>query len=93
RAIAENLVGIETVIPGEALRQEVAKTLNYLRPANTAIILTLLHDNTSWVQRSPENETLAGQIFIFSGKITIVVAEAGENRIVQVPATLALLQR
>ncbi|MEM3519375.1 MAG: hypothetical protein QW179_02280 [Candidatus Hadarchaeales archaeon] len=93
RAIAENLVGIETVVPGDILHREVGRVLDYLRPLNTTVVLTLSHGDTFWIQTSPENGGYGKQMFIFSGKISIVVAEAGENRIVQVPATLTLFER
>lgn len=93
RAVAENLVGVETVVPGEILHQNLAEVLDYLRPAGTALILSLSHENRSWIQSSPDGSPADIGRFGFSGKITVVVAEAGENRIAQIMATLSLLPR
>jgi hypothetical protein len=50
------------------------------------------YENRDWVLVSPPGFELMGEEFTFSGKVTIVVAEAGENRVAQVSAEVSLFR-
>lgn len=93
-AIAENVLGIAPqVVPGDYLRSRVDNALFYLRPPGYAVVLELTHENSSWVQVCPSDAgTPAPDVekFIFSGKVTIIIAEAGENRVAQADASLTI---
>jgi hypothetical protein len=93
QAIAENLIEIgEPVVPGNLLENELAKALGYLRPSSFGAHILMSYENRDWVLVSPPSFELMGEEFTFSGKVTIVVAEAGENRVAQVSAEVSLFR-
>ncbi|MEW6592884.1 MAG: hypothetical protein AB1305_04315 [Candidatus Hadarchaeota archaeon] len=88
-AVAENLLGLgETVVPENYLRARIDNILAYLAPQDHKVMVQLTKDNLSWTQ------SYAGQPgaiqFTFSGTVTIIVAEAGENRVAKVNARVVV---
>ena len=95
-AVAENLIGVtEPVVPGDYLRERIDNLLAYLHPLGYAVKIELTRENASWVQTYPAGAgppSPAAEQFAFSGKVTIIIAEAGENRIAQVNAVLTMFK-
>jgi hypothetical protein len=95
-AIAENLIMVTPqVVPGNYLRQRIDDAFSYLSPPGYATILELRYENSSWVQSNPKGAiTLdnASERFTFSGKITMILAEAGGIRVAQLDASVALFK-
>jgi hypothetical protein len=90
RALLENLLGIgEPVVPGEDLRAELSAVLEYLRPPDRGVGIELRFENRVWIQRVPENAPAPADEYVFSGTLTLVIAEA-ENRIAQVVARVSV---
>ncbi|MDI6643154.1 MAG: hypothetical protein QMD95_03785, partial [Candidatus Hodarchaeaceae archaeon] len=95
-AVAENLIGVtRTDMPGDYLRERIDNLLSYLRPPNWAVLIELTRENTSWMQLCPSDVNMPSPTttqFIFSGKWTKIIAEAGENRIVGMKVVLTLFK-
>ncbi|MFH1821019.1 MAG: hypothetical protein ABH852_01040 [Methanobacteriota archaeon] len=95
-ALAENVIGVTPqVVPGEYLRSRVDDALSYLRSPGYAVIIELTHENSSWVQVYPSDiGTPSADVekFTFSGRVTIIIAEAGENRVAQADASLTMFK-
>jgi hypothetical protein len=95
-AVAENVIGVSPqVVPGDYLRSELDLLLSYLRPPGYAVVLELSYENSSWVQFSPKDVGPPApdvEKFTFSGKFTIVIAGAGENRVAQANATVTIFK-
>ena len=102
-AIAENVMEIAPqVVPGDYLISRVDNVLSYFSSPGYAIMVKVTYENSSWEQVHPsEAWTLAENLekfaeiekFTFSGKITIIIAEAVENsRIRQADASLTLFK-
>lgn len=93
--IANNLENFNPAVPGEYLYERIDNVLKYLRPQNYSVTVDLAYDNFSWMQSFPADtggpENTATQ-FTFSGKATIIIAEAGENRVAQVDVVLTLFK-
>ena len=90
-AAAENLLGLgDTVVPENYLRERIDNMLNYLKPTDCSIMVELTNDNRSWVQISDNQPASNATQFTFSGDVTIIVAEAGENRVAQVQAKVTI---
>lgn len=95
KAAAENLIGVtEPVVPENYLRQQIDDLLAYLCPPNYAVMVKLTYDE-NYVEY-PSDIIGPGPTetqFVFSGKVTIIIAGAGENnRVAQVDATLTLFK-
>jgi len=95
-AVAENLMGITPqVVPGDYLQSRVDIALSYLRPPGYAVMIRLVHENSSWEQLYPGDAGIPGnevEKFTFSGKITVIIAKAGENRVAQADASLTVFK-
>lgn len=93
-ALAENVIGVDQVIPSDYLRSSLESALEYLSPAGYGVMIELTHENSSWVQFYPDNSAPASGVekFVFSGKVTIIIAGAGENRVAQADASLTLFK-
>lgn len=95
-AVAENLIQVtEPVVPGDYLHERIDDLLAYLCPPNYSAMIRLTYENTSWTQLYPSGTSEPGPAvtqFTFSGKVTIIIAEAGENRVAQVDTTLTLFK-
>lgn len=95
-AVAENLIEVtEPVVPSDYLRERIDNLLAYLCPTGYAVKVELSRENSSWVQVYPSDvggPNPATTQFTFSGKLTIIIAEAGENRIAQVNAALTVFK-
>ncbi len=95
-AIAENVIGITPrLIPGDQLRSSVDTALGYLRPPGYGVMIELTRENSSWVQVYPSNAgapSASAEKFTFSGKVTLILAEGGENRAAQAEATLTMFK-
>lgn len=95
-AVAENLIQVtEPVIPSDYLHERIDNLLAYLRPPNYAAMVELTYENASWTQLYPSDISGPGPTatqFTFSGKVTIIIAEAGENRVAQVDTALTLFK-
>lgn len=95
-AVAENLIEVsEQVVPGDYLRERIDNLLAYLCPPNYSVMVESTYDSTSWVQSYPSTAGEPDNVvtkFIFSGKVTIIIAEAGENRVAQVDSALTLFK-
>ncbi len=96
-AVAENLIGLgETVVPSDYLWEQIDNLLAYLTPSGYAVKIKLTYENeNSWVQMYPSDVGEPGPAttqFTFSGKLTTIIAEAGENRIAQVDAVLTVFK-
>jgi hypothetical protein len=90
-AVAENLIGLgETVVPENYLREKIDNALSYLTPPNCSTVVELTKDNQSWIQTFPNQPASTATQFTFSGAVTIIIAEAGENRVAQVNARVAI---
>ncbi|MEW5995652.1 MAG: hypothetical protein AB1476_05860 [Candidatus Hadarchaeota archaeon] len=88
-AVAENMLGLgETVVPENYLGERIDNLLAYLTPQNHSAMVQLTKDNLSWTRSYP-GQPRATQ-FTFSGTVTIIVAEAGENRVAQVDARVVI---
>jgi hypothetical protein len=96
-AVAENLIKVtEPIVPGDYLRGRIDNLLAYLCPPNYAVTVKLTYENDNWTQLYPsgmgEPAPTVTQ-FTFSGKVTLVIAEAAsENRVAQVDAMLTLFK-
>jgi len=89
QSIAENLIEFgDSTVPAELIENQLAAALDYLRPSGYCARVHLSYENRTWVQASPEGSAPSGEEFTFSGKVTIVVAEA-ENRVAQVSAQVS----
>lgn len=98
-SVAENLIEVtEPVVPGNYLHERIDNLLAYLCPPNYAVMVELTYENVenaSWKQLYPSDIGGPGPAatqFTFSGKVTLIIAEAGENRVAQVDATLTLFR-
>ena len=91
--IAENLLGLgETVVPENYLAEKIDNALSYLTPPNCSTEVELTKDNRSWIQTFPNQPGPTATQFTFSGTVTIIVAEAGENRVAQVNARVTIFR-
>ncbi len=90
RAIAENLLDIgEPAVPGSVIREELSRALDFLCPPEHGARVELRFENRLWVQTVPENSAPSGDEYVFSGTVTLVIAEA-ENHVAQVEARVSL---
>lgn len=96
QGIAENLIGVgETIISGDVLHNGIENVVGYLRPSGYGVSVKLEYENGSWTEISPVEAVAPGAgvtQFTFSGKVTIIIAEAGENRVAQVDATVSIFK-
>ena len=91
RAASENLVLAQPTVPSDYLRLAMENALGYLRPDGYAAMVTLTYGDESLQVRAPGDAGSPGwRAFTYEGSISIVRAEAGENRIVLVQASVAL---
>lgn len=94
-ALAENVIGVTPqVVPGDYLHSRIDGLLSYLRSPGYAVMVELTHENSLWVQVYPSDAGTPSNVekFTFSGKVTIIIAEAGENRVAQANASLAMFR-
>ena len=95
-ALAENVIGITPqVFPADYLHSRVDDVLSYLRSPDYAVLIEITHENSSWVQVYPNDVGMpASDVtkFTFSGKVTIIIAKAGENRVAQANASLTMFK-
>lgn len=95
RAIAENLIGVtELVVPVDYLENQIDNLLAYVCPPNYTLMLTLTNsenENAHLEKFYPRKPGAGATQFTFSGKVTIIIAEA-ENKVAQVNATLTLFK-
>ncbi len=94
-ALAENVIGVEQVVPSDYLRSNLGEVLEYLSPPGYGVMVELTHENSSWLQLYPggsEGPAQVAEKFTFSGKVTIIIADADENRAAQADATLTLFK-
>ncbi|MGQ9788038.1 MAG: hypothetical protein ACUVQM_01795 [Candidatus Hadarchaeaceae archaeon] len=95
-AVAENVVGISPqIVPADYLRERLDILLSYLRPPGYMVFFELTYGGSKWIQISPGGSGPPGadvEKFSFSGKYTIVLAGAGENRVAQVEITITLFK-
>lgn len=88
-AIAENLVLKQPTVPGDHLRASLENALEYLRPPDHAVLVQVTeydNEDIKWVQVYPsdvEPPSAAEEKFVFKGVVTLIKAEAGENRVVR----------
>jgi len=94
-ALAENVIGVEQVVPGDYLRSSLGDVLEYFSPQGYGVMVELANENSSWVQIYPddsEKPSFETEKFTFSGKVTIIIAGADENRVAQANASLTLFE-
>lgn len=95
-AVAENVIGVSPqIVPADYLKSRLDVLLSYLRPSGYGVIFELTYENSAWIQSSPSDIGPPGsdvERFSFSGKYTIVIAGAGENRVAQADATITLFR-
>jgi len=96
-AISENLVrekiGSEASMPGVYLRERIDNLLEFIRPSGYGFVLELGYENLNWVQSSPPNlQTEEKGYHECSGKVTLIVGGAGENRSAQISASLKMFR-
>ncbi|MEM4188645.1 MAG: hypothetical protein QXN56_05785 [Candidatus Hadarchaeum sp.] len=95
-AVAENVIGVSPqIVPADYLKSRLDVLLSYLRPPGYGVIFELTYENSAWVQISPVDIGPPGpnvERFTFSGKYTIVIAGAGENRVAQADARVTLFK-
>ncbi len=91
-AAADNLVLTTPTVPGEYLRSAMENTLGYLLPHDYAAEISLTHENRTWKLIYPDVGPPAGNRFSHSGSISVIRAEAGEERTILVQATLTLFR-
>lgn len=92
KAAADNLVLDTPTVPGEYLRSAIENTLEYLLPQGHAIEITLTHENRTWKLIYPDVGPPAGKRFSHSGSISVIKAEAENQRTILVQATLTLFR-
>ncbi len=96
KGVAENLIGVgEAVVPYELLQSEIENVLEYVRPAGYGIMIKLVYENENWIQIAPSGTEQPGSNvtkYTFSGKTTIIIAEAGENRVAQVSSDVSIFK-
>ncbi len=96
QGVAENLIGIgEAVVPYEILQSEIENVLEYLRPADYGVMVELNYENESWAQIAPSGTGQPASTvtkYTFSGYTTIIIAEAGENRVAQVSSDVSIFK-
>lgn len=94
-AIADNLVLTQPLVPGGYLRDQLHEMLAYLRPPGHGVRVTLAVGENTWDQiyptdaRPPAPRT---KQFSFKGKVCVIRAEADENRVVMVNASLTIFE-
>ncbi len=89
-AAAENLLLEQPIVPSPRLRSSMENVLEYLRPPDYAVAVSLAHDNASWVLSCPEGAGLglpADKQFVRQGEVRITMA-GGENVAVAVAVRL-----
>jgi len=99
-AISENLImeniGEDASLPGDYVRERLDNVLEYIRPPGYGLVLEAEYGGAEWVQVSPPGLTAENRNFReFSGKVTMVVAEAGGGEtsiIAQVNVRLRMFQ-
>lgn len=96
QGVAENLLAItDLVVPTEVLQDGIENVLEYIRPSGYGALIKLEYENELWEQVSPSGTAKPGSDvaqFKFNGKVTIIIAEAGENRVAQVSADVTLFK-
>lgn len=90
RAAADNLVLAAPTVPSEYLRSAMENTLGHLLPSGYAAKITLTHENGAWELIYPGAGQPAGKRFTHSGSISVIKAEAENERTILVQATLTL---
>ena len=95
-AIAENLVLKEPTVPGDHLRLSLGNALEYLCPPGYAVFVRITgykSEDLKWEQSHPEKvEPSAKENFAFRGVVTMIRAEAGENRVVRQNAEVVIFK-
>ena len=94
-AIADNLVLIHPLVPGEYLREQLDGALAYLRPSGYGVWINLVHGRNTWDQIYPTDASppeLTTKQFSFKGKISVIRAEVAENRVVMVDANVTIFK-
>ncbi len=95
-AIAENVIGISAqLLPGDQLRASVGTALEYLHPPGYGVMIELSGENATWSQIYPGDAgapSASQEKFTFSGKVTLILAAGGENRVAQTEVTLTLFK-
>lgn len=89
KAAADNLVLENPVVPGDYLRSQMFAVIDYLRPHDFAVSISLRYDQRTWELICPENSSETSRQFIRLGRISITKA-GGENVVVE--ATVKLFQ-
>ncbi|MEM2877994.1 MAG: hypothetical protein QXG10_00345 [Candidatus Hadarchaeales archaeon] len=96
-AISENLVmenfGSDASLPGEYIIDRTENVLGYICPQGYGLELELRYGDNRWVQTFPPDahaDTVAFREF--SGKVTLIIAGKGENRVAQVNAKLKMFE-
>jgi len=92
KAAADNLVLTTPTVPGEYLRTVMENTLGYLLPQDYAVEITLTHENRTWKLIYPDVGAPTGKRFSHSGSISVIKAEAENERTILVQATLTLFR-
>jgi len=95
-SVSENLVQITPqVVPSDYLHERIENAIAYLRPPGYAVEVKLTHENTLWQQIYPGDAGAPGENtekFTFSGKVTLILAGATEQRVVQVNASVTIFK-
>ncbi|MDI6819888.1 MAG: hypothetical protein QMC89_03170 [Candidatus Hodarchaeaceae archaeon] len=89
KAAADNLVLENPVVPGDHLRSQMFAAIDYLRPHDFVVSISLRHGQRTWELVCPENSSETSRQFIRLGRISITKA-GGENVVVE--ATVKLFQ-
>jgi len=96
RAAAENLVLAQPTVPGDYLRSRMDNTLEYLRPLEYAVVVSLTRENAQpWVLVCPSG---AGQPaaelkqFTHRGVVSVTKAEAAGERVVLVQVAVTFFR-
>jgi hypothetical protein len=95
RAVAENLIGVDEIVPPDILSAEIERVLGYARPPDCGAAIELEYENKFWRQISPSEAPFPGPAvpqFTFEGGVTITIAGAEENRVAQVTARVTIFK-
>lgn len=93
--VAENLIRVTPqVVPGNYLRDQIEDVISYLRPPGYAVMVQLSYENSLWEQVYPGDAGVSENSakFNFAGKVTLIIADAGENRVAQVSAEVTIFK-
>lgn len=90
KAASENLVLAQPMVPSYYLRSSMENALSYLKPDGYAVRVVLTYENNTWQLQVPTDASRPVQMFKYEGTISLIKAEAGEERSVIVRASVEL---